>query len=67
MGIPVLVLANKNDLPGALNEEEMIEQMQLTSIAHRKVACYSISAKNIVNIDITLKWLSNLPKGKKKK
>lgn len=45
----------------------MIEQMQLTAIAHRKVACYSISAKNVVNIDITLKWLSALPKGKKKK
>ena len=26
-GIPVLVLGNKNDLPGALKEMELIEQM----------------------------------------
>lgn len=26
-GIPVLVLGNKRDLPGALNEKELIERM----------------------------------------
>lgn len=53
-GIPVLVLGNKNDLPGALTADQIIEQLGLKSITGREVACYSISAKNHVNIDLTL-------------
>lgn len=53
-GIPVLVLANKNDLPGAITADQAIEQLGLKSITGREVACYSISAKNHVNIDLTL-------------
>ena len=66
-GIPLLVLGNKNDLDGALTEEEIIEEMNLRSITDRKVACFSISAKNIVNIDITIKWLTALNKRVKPK
>ncbi|KAJ3188952.1 ADP-ribosylation factor-like protein 8 [Gaertneriomyces sp. JEL0708] len=55
--IPVLVLGNKNDLPGALKVGEIIEHLELKSITNREVACYSISAKNATNIDITLDWL----------
>ncbi|KAG0306123.1 ADP-ribosylation factor-like protein 8B [Dissophora globulifera] len=62
--IPVLVLGNKNDLPGALTVEQIIEVMGLKQIASREVSCYSISAKNQVNIDITLQWLTK--KGKSK-
>lgn len=56
-GIPVLVLANKRDLPQALNEKEIIEQMNLTAIPDREICCYSISCKEKDNIDITLQWL----------
>ncbi|KAF9182397.1 ADP-ribosylation factor-like protein 8B [Haplosporangium sp. Z 767] len=62
--IPVLVLGNKNDLPGALSVEQIIEVMNLKQIANREVSCYSISAKNQVNIDITLQWLTKKGKGK---
>ena len=31
-GIPLLVLGNKNDLDGALTEEELIEELQLRRI-----------------------------------
>ncbi|KAI8803684.1 P-loop containing nucleoside triphosphate hydrolase protein [Cladochytrium replicatum] len=55
--IPVLVLGNKNDLPGALTVDQVIEQLELKSISSREVACYSVSAKNNVNIDLTLNWL----------
>jgi ADP-ribosylation factor-like protein 8 len=65
-GIPVLVLGNKNDLDSSLSEEELIFQMQLNTIFDRKIACYSISAKECINIDLTLKWLNALPKKKKK-
>ncbi|KAG2180270.1 hypothetical protein INT43_004059 [Umbelopsis isabellina] len=63
--IPVLVLGNKNDLPGALNVEELIETLNLKTITNREVSCYSISAKNQVNIDITLQWLIKKGKGQK--
>ena len=57
-----MVLGNKNDLNGALTEEELIEELNLRSIVDRKIACFSISAKDMVNIDITIKWLTSLPK-----
>jgi ADP-ribosylation factor-like protein 8 len=37
--------------------EELIERLELKKITGREVCCYSISAKNQVNIDITLDWL----------
>lgn len=56
-GIPVLVLGNKNDLDAALTAEELVDRLALASISTQEVSCYSISAKNQVNIDITLQWL----------
>ena len=56
-GIPLLILSNKNDLPGCLKEEEVIEQFGLQLIQDREVCCYSISAKNSVNLDNVLQWL----------
>ena len=60
--IPLLVLGNKNDIEGSIPELLIIDLMELRSIKDRTVGCYSISAKNIINIDVTLKWLSNLKK-----
>jgi len=51
------VLANKNDLPEAIGVEDVIDKLDLKSITGREVCCYAISAKNKVNIDITLEWL----------
>lgn len=56
-GIPILVLGNKKDLPGALSQEQLMEKFELTSIPVREVACYSISCKDKINIDVTLNWL----------
>lgn len=57
-GIPLLVLGNKNDLPGALGTAQLIGRMGLESITGREVCVYSISCKNQTNIDLTLKWLA---------
>ena len=57
VNIPMLILGNKNDLPGALTQEQLVEALDLKSIVDREVSCYSISAKNSVNIDVTLQWL----------
>lgn len=76
-GIPVLVLANKSDLPDAVKSvDAVIDIFALKSLGQpktmprndigsastapadpREVACYSISAKNKTNIDVTLEWL----------
>merc|ERR1711998_109588 len=55
--IPLLVLGNKNDKPEALSCEDLIEKMSLKEITGREVCCYSISAKEQRNIDITMEWL----------
>ncbi|GBG00146.1 ADP-ribosylation factor 8B [Raphidocelis subcapitata] len=57
-GIPLLVLGNKNDLPGALTTQQLIERMDLGKLSGRELAVYSISCKNSTNIDITLQWLT---------
>jgi len=56
-GIPLLILGNKNDLSECVSAEELIKIMELDSIQGRDVCCYSISAKNYVNIDRVLEWL----------
>jgi ADP-ribosylation factor-like protein 8 len=58
--IPLLVLGNKNDLEGHLNEKELVEKLGLKDLKDRLVACYSISAKNQTNMDTALKWLTSL-------
>lgn len=35
----------------------MLGNRRLDTIANREVSCYSISSKNQVNIDVTLRWL----------
>ncbi|KAJ1029790.1 hypothetical protein NDA13_003031 [Ustilago tritici] len=56
-GVPLLVLATKNDIKGAARVDDVIRVLKLDTIANREVSCYSISSKNQVNIDVTLKWL----------
>ena len=56
-GIPLLVLATKNDVKGAASAEDVIRVMKLETISNREVSCYSISSKRQVNIDVTLRWL----------
>ena len=61
-GIPLLVLGNKNDIDGCLKENEIIEELELKNISDRKIGCFSISAKDMINLDVALKWLSELNK-----
>ena len=63
-GVPLLVLGNKNDLSGAIDEKGIIEVMELDNINDRDVSCYSISCKNMKNIDNVLRWLGNLKEKK---
>jgi len=56
-GIPLLVLGNKSDLPDHLTVDELIEQLDLTSVSRREVSCYCVSAKEETNLDVMLSWL----------
>ena len=56
--VPLLILGNKNDLEGALTEEELIEELSLRRVTNRTVACFSVSAKNSTNLNITMDWLA---------
>jgi len=57
-GIPLLVLGNKNDLPGHVPVEELVKIMKLDTIMNRPVSCYSCSMRSQHNLDVVLKWLS---------
>ncbi|KAJ8763476.1 hypothetical protein K2173_002359 [Erythroxylum novogranatense] len=63
-GIPLLVLGNKIDKPGALSKHEFTEQMGLKSITDREVCCFMISCKNSTNIDTVIDWLVKHSKSK---
>lgn len=56
-GIPLLVLATKNDLPDCATTSQVIHLLKLAQIRDREVFCYSISSRNMQNIDLTLQWL----------
>jgi len=57
VGVPLLVLLNKNDLDSCVDSDSLVKQLGLQSISNREVAYYSISCKNIVNIDKTIDWI----------
>jgi len=58
-GIPLLVLGNKKDLPGALTERELIDRMDLQTLAQEREVCtYCISCRNVENIDMVIEWLT---------
>jgi len=58
-GVPLLVLGNKNDLPGCVPVEELIRLLNLSTIQDRPVSCYSCSMKSSHNLDIIIKWLTD--------
>jgi ADP-ribosylation factor-like protein 8 len=58
--IPLLVLANKNDVPGARDERQVANELDLPSFqGSRNVAIFSISAKRMTNVDAALQWLTH--------
>ncbi len=62
--IPLLVLLNKNDKEDALPPARVVDALELNSIVDREVCYYSISCKNVDNIDKALQWLTEHSKGK---
>ncbi|EFH53967.1 hypothetical protein ARALYDRAFT_485346 [Arabidopsis lyrata subsp. lyrata] len=63
-GIPLMVLGNKIDKPGALSKEALTEEMGLSSLTDREVCCFMISCKNPTTIDQVIDWVVNHSKSK---
>lgn len=63
-GVPVLVLANKQDLPNAANEEEIGEHLGLSMIKNRMWSIYKTSAVTGQGIDDSMTWLVDTLKAK---
>ncbi|CAG9461935.1 unnamed protein product [Pedinophyceae sp. YPF-701] len=57
-GIPLLVLANKSDLPQALPVQEFVARMELDALREREVCVYCVSCKTGQGIDLVLQWLT---------
>merc|ERR1712080_211958 len=56
---PILVIATKNDLPESSKVKDIILDMDLTSIVDREIALFSISSKDMSNIDLAEEWLTD--------
>ncbi|KYR00159.1 ARF-like protein [Tieghemostelium lacteum] len=57
---PLLVFANKQDLPGCLTEAQVSEGLKLTSLKNRQWAIFKTSAIQGVGIYEGLDWLVNV-------
>ena len=57
---PILVLANKSDLPAAKSVEQVKEALELGAIKDRELCIYAISCKNATNIDVPFRFLCAL-------
>ncbi|RDB18052.1 ADP-ribosylation factor-like protein 8A [Hypsizygus marmoreus] len=58
VGVPLLVLGNKNDIEGHATVKDLISALQLEKIRDRPVSCYSCSMKSQHNLDIVMQWLT---------
>lgn len=56
VGTPLLVLGNKCDR-GGLSVSDLTEMLDLKSIRDREVACYLVSALEVINLDLVVRWL----------
>lgn len=56
LGIPLLVLGNKNDVQDHATVDQIIDGLDLSSVKDREVFVYSCSAKNGRNMDLVLAW-----------
>merc|ERR1712070_1044575 len=63
-GVPVCILANKQDLPGALPPEKIAEQLGLTAIKNRPWAIFKCSAVKNEGVNEGLDWIATSITGK---
>lgn len=57
-GMPLLVFANKMDLPQSLQPVDIAQQLQLPQVAHRAFHITGCSALQNVGVREGMKWLA---------
>lgn len=57
MNIPIIIVANKQDLPEAMKEDELISRIRLQEVENREIVLFSTSAKKKINVDSIMKWM----------
>ncbi|OLS19883.1 MAG: GTPase HflX [Candidatus Heimdallarchaeota archaeon LC_3] len=55
--IPILILANKQDLPAAANAGEIARSLHLHKVYNHSYAIFPTSAKTAFNLEEALEWL----------
>ena len=63
-GVPVMILANKQDIEGCLTDVQISESMGLTEIKNRPWALFKTIAKTGKGVDDAFKWLVNTIRNK---
>ena len=64
MGVPIAILANKQDIDGALSDIEISDLMGLSDIKNRQWAIFKTIAKTGKGLDDAFKWLTGILKEK---
>ena len=55
--IPILVIANKEDLPEALKENDIVARLRLQEVNSHKFKLFCASAKKRTNVDEIVNWM----------
>ena len=61
-GVPVLILANKQDMPGAMNYDEVSAGLGLDKIQNRQWQMFKTSAMEGTGLQEAFGWLTNVLK-----
>ena len=59
-GAPLLVLANKQDLPGAMDDVELTQKLGLTNIRDRQWNIFKTSAIKSEGVEEAFEWITDL-------
>jgi ADP-ribosylation factor-like protein 1 len=65
--VPILILANKQDVEGCMSDVQISEILGLTSIRNRQWAVFKTCGKSGIGLDDAFKWLTNIIRQNKEK
>ena len=55
--VPIIIVANKQDLPGCISSEDIASRLKLQQIDDRKVEIFALSAKTKKNFDVFIRYI----------
>ena len=64
-GVPLAILANKQDIKGCLDETQISKHLELNNIKNRQWQIFKTVAKEGIGIDLAFKWIKTIIEGDK--